>query len=261
MNTGTSQRLRTLTSGCLRRFGNTIGNTAEPQPARVGDEPRRPANRASPSLDRGGGRRWHALWRDAEGRHQRILGPAWVKDSGKRTRRGAPVWRAANGPKPDPSYLTRAEAADQLQTTLAAAPRRTTRGRRHSGPTFAAVAAEWLEHGERKRGLNARRYVVNGHLLPVFGQLELRAITRQHIEQWHTRYERTRTAGKVVMVLGASLRTPSAANSSPQAPSTESSATPSATPATTISTAARRSTPSSATRPRTRTPSYTSPRR
>jgi hypothetical protein len=39
-------------------------------------------------VDRGSGRRWHALWRDADGRHQRVLGPAWVKDSGKRTARG-----------------------------------------------------------------------------------------------------------------------------------------------------------------------------
>jgi hypothetical protein len=58
-------------------------------------------------VDPGTGRRWHALWRDSEGRHQKILGPAWVKDSGKRTARGAIVWRAANGSKPDPSYLTR----------------------------------------------------------------------------------------------------------------------------------------------------------
>src|SRR3954467_179817 len=40
-------------------------------------------------LDRGGGRRWHALWRDADGRHQTILGPAGVKDSGRRTARRA----------------------------------------------------------------------------------------------------------------------------------------------------------------------------
>ncbi len=65
-------------------------------------------------VDRDGGRRWHALWRDADGRHQTILGPAWVKDSGRRTPRGAPVWRAANGPKSDPSYLTPAEATDRL---------------------------------------------------------------------------------------------------------------------------------------------------
>ena len=42
------------------------------------------------------GRTWYALWRDADGRHQKILGPAWVKDGGKRTPRGAVVWRAAN---------------------------------------------------------------------------------------------------------------------------------------------------------------------
>ena len=106
-----------------------------------------------------------------------IQGPAWVKDSGKRTARGAVVWRAANGPKPDPSYLTPAEAADRLQTMLAAAPRAATR-RRAAGPRFAAVAAEWLEHGERKRGLKHStlkdyRYLINTHLLPAFGELEV----------------------------------------------------------------------------------------
>src|SRR3954470_12399529 len=74
-------------------------------------------------VDRGGGRRWHALWRDADGRHQKVLGPAWVKDSGKRTARGAIVWHTANGPKPDRSYLTPADAADELRRILAAAPR------------------------------------------------------------------------------------------------------------------------------------------
>ena len=28
-----------------------------------------------------GARAFYALWRDADGRHQRKLGPAWVKDS------------------------------------------------------------------------------------------------------------------------------------------------------------------------------------
>jgi hypothetical protein len=54
-------------------------------------------------VERRAGRRWHALWRDADGRHQRVLGPAWAKDSGKRTPRGALVWRGADGRKPDPS--------------------------------------------------------------------------------------------------------------------------------------------------------------
>jgi integrase len=161
-------------------------------------------------VDPGTGRRWHALWRDAEGRHQKVLGPAWVKDSGKRTPRGAVVWRAANRPKPDPSYLTPADAADKLRMILAGAPRATTRGRGR-GPTFAAVAMEWLEHGERKRGLKHStlkdyRYLLRSHLLPAFGDRPLRAITRQEIERWHAGYERTRTPGQVLMVLGAILR-------------------------------------------------------
>jgi hypothetical protein len=61
-------------------------------------------------VERGAGRRWHALWRDADGRHQRVLGPARVKESGKPiARRG--VWHTANGPNPDVSYLTPADAA------------------------------------------------------------------------------------------------------------------------------------------------------
>jgi integrase len=163
-------------------------------------------------VERSGGKRWHALWRDATGRHQKVLGPAWVKDSGKRTGRGAIVWRAANGPKPDPSYLTPADAADQMHMILAGAPRRATRrnGRR-AVVTFGQVAADWLEHGEKKRGLKYGtlrdyRYTLNGHLLPAFGERDIAAITRRDIERWHARYDCTRTATKVLMVLGAILR-------------------------------------------------------
>ena len=115
-------------------------------------EPVRPSGHLQ-VVDRGSGRR-HVLWRDAEGRDQKMLGPAWVKDSGKqRTPRGAIVWRAASGPKPDPSYLTPADATDRLRMILAGAPHQSaTRGRRR-GPSFEPVAVEWLAHGERKRGL------------------------------------------------------------------------------------------------------------
>jgi integrase len=73
------------------------------------------------------------------------------------------------------------------------------------------VATEWLEHGERKRGLKDstlkdHRYLINTHLLPAFGEHPIAAITRRHIETWHARYERTGTAGKVLMVLGPILR-------------------------------------------------------
>src|SRR5665213_4203578 len=52
-----------------------------------------------------GARAFFALWRDADGRHQRKLGPAWVKDSGRRTTRGAVRWVARDGSKPE-GYLT-----------------------------------------------------------------------------------------------------------------------------------------------------------
>ena len=135
-------------------------------------------------VDRGRGPRWHALWRDADGRHQRSLGPAWVKNSGKRTPRGAIVWHTANGPKPDPSYLTPADATDQLRLILAGATRGpATRGRRR-GPVFETLAWEWLEHGERKRGLKHStlrdyRYLLRNHLIPAFGTRPLAAITRK----------------------------------------------------------------------------------
>ena len=40
-----------------------------------------------------GSRRWHALWRDEDGRHHAVLGPAHVRASGRKTERGATIWR------------------------------------------------------------------------------------------------------------------------------------------------------------------------
>jgi integrase len=162
-------------------------------------------------VERRAGRRWHALWRDADGRHQRVLGPAWVKDSGKRTPRGAVVWRAADGRKPGPAYLTPAEAGDLLRQILAGAPRRATRARPGTGTRFMDVAEDWMVHGERKRGLKRStlrdyRYTLDRHLLVAFGDQEIGAITREGIERWHARYPRSRTAEKVLVVFGAIMR-------------------------------------------------------
>jgi hypothetical protein len=49
-----------------------------------------------------------------------------VRDSGRRTPRGAVVWWSANGSKPDPSYLTPAEAEEALRELLQAAMREPT---------------------------------------------------------------------------------------------------------------------------------------
>ena len=64
---------------------------------------------------------------------------------------------------------------------------------------------------KRKRGLKHStlkdyRYLLRNHLLPAFGTRPLPAITRREIERWHHGYDRTRTAGQALMVLGAILR-------------------------------------------------------
>jgi integrase len=124
-----------------------------------------------------GKRRYYALWRDADGRHQRQLGPAHVKDSRRRTPRGAVVWRAGDGPKPDPSYLTPPEAAVALRELLAAAPKRPTpAGERAGGAvTFGDACAEWLryiEHDRRRAQSTLADYrnTVRAYLVPEFGE-------------------------------------------------------------------------------------------
>src|SRR5579863_1114418 len=99
-----------------------------------------------------GKRRYYALWRDADGRHQRLLGPAHVKDSGRRTPRGAVIWRAGDGPLPSPDHLISADAA-ALRELLAGVPKHATpAGHQASGAvTFGAACAEWLRHVELER--------------------------------------------------------------------------------------------------------------
>jgi integrase len=124
-----------------------------------------------------GNRRYYALWRDADGRHQRLLGPAHVKDSHRRTPRGAVIWRVGDGPKPDPSYLTPPEAAAALRELLVAARKDPTpAGERAAGAvTFGDACADWLryvEHDKRRAPSTLADYrnVVRGYLLPEFGE-------------------------------------------------------------------------------------------
>lgn len=68
---------------------------------------------------RGGGRSYWAFWYDQDGkRGGRRLGPAHVRDSGRRTPRGAIVWRAGNGSKPTPEHLTPKDAEERLRAIL-----------------------------------------------------------------------------------------------------------------------------------------------
>jgi len=96
-----------------------------------------------------GDRAFYALVRDAEGRRQRKLGPAWVKDSGKRTPRGAVKWVARDGTKPE-GCLTPADAEDMLRDMLATAPRHPVGRVRSSGAllTLREACDHWLRWAE-----------------------------------------------------------------------------------------------------------------
>lgn len=160
-----------------------------------------------------GARRYYALWRDADGRHQRLLGPAHVKDSGRRTPRDAVVWRTADGPKPGPEWLTPDDAAVALRSLLAGAPAR--RVEPSSAPTVAEVCEEWLRHGERERQLKPSTLVdyqssVSARLLPAFGHRRVDDITPTDLEAWRQGLldEATishRTINKLLTIFGAAL--------------------------------------------------------
>lgn len=134
-----------------------------------------------------GRRRWYALWRDSEGRHQRVLGYAHVKPSGRLTARGAVIWRAGDGPRPGPDWLTPREASDRLASILAEAPRVTLSSSR---VTFEDSCREWLRYVEHDRQCTAStvrdyRNTVRKHLLPGFGAVTpVAAITTEDIDEF-----------------------------------------------------------------------------
>jgi hypothetical protein len=81
---------------------------------------KRPTGHLQVKTDKNGRTRsFWAFWRDCNDRKGgRCLGPAHVRDSGRRTSRGAVIWRAGHGPKPSPEYLTPKEAQACLETIL-----------------------------------------------------------------------------------------------------------------------------------------------
>ncbi|MBA3304732.1 MAG: hypothetical protein H0U25_02235, partial [Thermoleophilaceae bacterium] len=148
-------------------------------------------------LERRRGPAWYAKYRLPDGRQiQKKLGPAW-------TDRGRPA----------AGYFTKRTAEAWLRDTLDAARRGTLPGVTQTGATFADAAAEWLRYVEHDRDckpstLGDYRSVVNGRLLPTFGDLALEEITPRRIEAWRaglTRGDRplsNRTRNKALTILG-----------------------------------------------------------
>ncbi len=113
--------------------------------------------------DASGVRSYFAYWRDAYGvRGGKRLGPAHVRDSGRRTPRGAVVWRAGHGPRPTPEHLTPKDAEQLLATQLeelrrAAEPKDDAP---HVATLFEATQG-WV--AERKRDKDLKRTTLAGY--------------------------------------------------------------------------------------------------
>jgi integrase len=139
-----------------------------------------------------GRRRWHALWRDAEGRHQRVLGPAHVKPGPRSTPRGAVAWRVADGRKPGPEWLTPREARERLAVILEDAPR-VARPRGPAAVTFGDACLEWLRYVEHDRlrassTLRDYRNSVRRYLLPGLGaDTPVASITTEDVDDFRER--------------------------------------------------------------------------
>jgi len=138
-----------------------------------------------------GKRAFYALVRDAEGRHQRKLGPAWVKDSGKRTARGAVKWVTRDGSKPD-GYLTPSQAEDMLAEMLAAAPRRKPQPSKPpaaSMMTLREACDHWLRWAEIDRQvklstLQDYRNVCDRICRELGERTRVATITTKQLERW-----------------------------------------------------------------------------
>lgn len=101
------------------------------------------------------GRVWVALVVQADGTPtRRVLGPAWVRDSGKKTPRGAIIWRAASGSKPTDEHLTPRDADEMLQRLLDEERKKSpTKARRARGKTWGDATDALIKHDEKVRGL------------------------------------------------------------------------------------------------------------
>jgi hypothetical protein len=117
----------------------------------------RPTGHLQVKPDRKGARSYFAFWRDKHGvRGGKRLGPAHVRDSGRRTSRGAIIWRAGDGPRPTHEHLTPKDAQrclDAILEEIGAA----TEARDHEGEigTLFEATQGWV--AERKRDKDLKR--------------------------------------------------------------------------------------------------------
>jgi integrase len=116
---------------------------------------------------------YYLKYRLADGRQvQKLLGPAWTERS-----------------RPAAGHFTRRMADEALQELLTDARRGTGDVGSRAGATFADAAAEFLryvEHDREREPSTVSDYkgVIDGYLLPRFGQRDLASITPANIEAY-----------------------------------------------------------------------------
>ena len=123
---------------------------------------KRPTGHLQVKIDKNGRTRsFWAFWRDSNDRKGgRRLGVAHVRDSGRRTPRGAVIWRAGHGPKPGTEYLTPKEAEARLETILDEL-RTAVEVERAAERTLQQAVEGWLAERNGERGL--KRSTIAGY--------------------------------------------------------------------------------------------------
>ena len=142
------------------------------------------------------GRVWIAAWTSGDGkRNRRVLGPAWVKNSGKKTARGAISWRTRDGSAPD-GALTPTGAQEALDELLDDERKKKLRRPAQAGKTFGEAGEAFVRHAASvggKRGevspstLRGYQSILRA-LAPDFPpEMRLVDITRRQLEEYQER--------------------------------------------------------------------------
>ena len=124
----------------------------------------RPTGHLQVKLDwNGRTRSFYAFWRDQNDEKGGCrLGPAHVRDSGRKTPRGATIWRAGNGSRPTQEHLTPQDAEERLTQILRDLENNAQAddGGAHEGSLMQA-AEGWLAERQSEKGL--KRSTVAGY--------------------------------------------------------------------------------------------------
>jgi integrase len=124
----------------------------------------RPTGHLQVKLDwNGRTRSFYAFWRDQNDEKGGCrLGPAHVRDSGRKTPRGATIWRAGNGSRPTPEHLTPQDAEARLTQILRDLENNVQAEDAHArGGSLMQAAEGWLAERQSEKGL--KRSTVAGY--------------------------------------------------------------------------------------------------